>query len=110
MTTERPATGWNLQRVTMHPGETPAGGRGHVTFALDGGMERAKRVKATIGVDDETQGRGSVGFILEIFRSGAWQSVFTSPVLRGGPEMSPRQGSRTPADMRVDEVRGFSIP
>ena len=21
MTTERPATGWNLQRVTMHPGE-----------------------------------------------------------------------------------------
>jgi hypothetical protein len=47
-------------------------------------MERAKRFKATIGVDDETQGRGSVGFILEIFRSGAWQSVFTSPVLRGG--------------------------
>lgn len=70
--------------IITHPEKTPEGGKAHVTFALTGGLARAKRLKACIGVDDSAKNAGSATFIVEARCNGQWQKVFESGVLRGG--------------------------
>jgi hypothetical protein len=73
--------------VLVHPGEKAGGGSGFVEFALVGGLARATRFKATVGVEDSVQDRGSVIFRLYVRRNEAWQQRYDSGVLRGGGEI-----------------------
>lgn len=62
------------------------GGIGRVTYALDGGLDRAKWLKAVIGIEDAMlkQANASVTFAVEVRRQGRWERVFESDVLRAG--------------------------
>jgi len=82
----------------MHPGETDEGGRGFAEFELVGGLARATRFKATIGVEDTVQDRGSVVFLLYIRRDGTWQQAHESGILRGGGETGEIDIDITKAD------------
>lgn len=73
--------------VFVHPGENPKGGSGFAEFSLDGGLAKATRFKATVGVEDTVQDRGSVGFRVYVRRNGTWQQVYDSGILRGGGEI-----------------------
>jgi hypothetical protein len=73
--------------VLVHPGEKPEGGRGFAVFAQDGALARASRFKATVGVEDTVQDRGSVVFQVYVRRAGTWQQVYDSGILRGGGEI-----------------------
>lgn len=84
--------------VFMHPGETDEGGRGFAEFELVGGLARATRFKATIGVEDTVQDRGSVVFLLYIRRDGTWQQAHESGILRGGGETGEIDIDITKAD------------
>lgn len=74
--------------LLMCPEETPQGGIGHATWLLEGGLRQARKFEATIGIEDAMKdtGIGSVIFTVEVFRSGKWQSVFESPVLKWGED------------------------
>jgi hypothetical protein len=72
------------QSLILCPEAAPTGGRGRVTYDLSGGLERATTLKATIGVDDAVKPNGTVVFIVEVERKGAWEKVFESGILRGG--------------------------
>jgi len=63
-----------------------AGGKGQVTYVLDGGLERASRFRAVVGIEDQVKddGRPSVTFAVDVRRHGAWQCIFETPVLRWG--------------------------
>jgi alpha-galactosidase len=68
----------------LHPEQTPDGGRSRATFVLTGGLQRAKRFTATVGVEAEVGKRGSTTFAVEVRSGGTWKRVFESGVLRGG--------------------------
>jgi hypothetical protein len=86
--------GTTYQRgLLLHPGETPNGGRGHAEFAMSGGLAAAKRFKATVGIEGQQRTQGSVVFIVEGHRNGAWQQLVKTPVLRAG---------KPPQDLDVD--------
>ena len=70
--------------LLLHPKELPGGGRAWVVVALGGTLSAAARFKATVGVEDTAQTRGSVVFIVEARRGGAWQKLFDSGLQRGG--------------------------
>ena len=84
--------------VFVHPGETHEGGRGFAEFALVGGLARATRFKATIGVEDTMQDRGSAVFLVYIRRDGTWQQAHESGILRGGGEIKEVDVDITRAD------------
>ncbi|MBI2303005.1 MAG: NPCBM/NEW2 domain-containing protein [Armatimonadetes bacterium] len=70
--------------LMMHPRAKPDGGA-EATFELTGGLAKAARLLASIGVEDEMLGRGgSVTFIVEVHRAGQWERVFESEVLKVG--------------------------
>ena len=72
--------------LLLCPEQTETGGRGHVTYAIDGGLRKAARFKAIVGIDDEVRKykRGSVVFIVEVRREGAWKRVLETPVIKSG--------------------------
>lgn len=70
--------------LLLHPAETPAGGRAEVIYDLPGGLAKAERLRATLGVDDAVKPNGSVVFLVEVERDGQWQKVFESGILRSG--------------------------
>ncbi|NQT85431.1 NPCBM/NEW2 domain-containing protein, partial [bacterium] len=70
--------------LLLHPEATKSGGRAHVTYALAAGLAKAARFLAVVGVDDAAGKQGSVVFIVEARRAGAWQQVYKSAVLLGG--------------------------
>ncbi len=72
--------------LLMCPEETAQGGVGHATWVFDGGLRRARKFTATIGVEDamKSTGIGTVVFIVEVLRAGKWQRVYESPVLKWG--------------------------
>ncbi len=72
------------QSLMLCPEAAQGGGRGQVVYDLNGGLERALTFKATIGVDDAVKPNGTVIFIVELERNGAWEKVFESAILRGG--------------------------
>lgn len=59
--------------------------RGEAVFALTGGTA----FSASIGIEDSTSGRGSVAFAVDLFISGEWKNVLTSPVMGGGDAAIP---------------------
>ena len=69
--------------LITHPAETDAGGKAHVTYAIDGGLAKAQRFTARIGIEDQApEDLGSCTFVVEIRREGTWQRVFESQVIR----------------------------
>ncbi|NUQ01317.1 MAG: NPCBM/NEW2 domain-containing protein, partial [Armatimonadetes bacterium] len=66
------------------PAAAPPGGRGQAVFALTNGLERATTLTARVGLDDVVKTNGSVVFIVEVLRDGAWEQVYQSRLLRGG--------------------------
>jgi len=70
--------------ILIHVEAAEGGGRSHATYALAGGLARATRFKATIGLDDEAGKAGTCTFAVEVLRDGKWERVFESGVLRGG--------------------------
>jgi hypothetical protein len=75
--------------LLTHPGTTPQGGRATVVYALEGGLAKAKRFVAWVGIDDSAASAGSCVFIVEVRRKGEWQRLFASAVLRGGQPGQP---------------------
>lgn len=69
--------------LTMHPAETPEGGRATATWLIDGGLKAARRLLATVGVDATATDRGSVVFIVDVQVGGIWREALRSPTLRG---------------------------
>jgi hypothetical protein len=63
------------------------GGLGHVTYAIEGGLKRARRFKAVIGIEDEMlqYNRGTATFAVEVLRGGKWERVYESGVIKLGP-------------------------
>ena len=57
-----------------------------LTYALDG---EYRRFQADIGLDDMTQGRGSVVCRVYIDPGSGWQLAFESPVIRGRQSLVP---------------------
>lgn len=76
--------------LLLCPGETETGGRGHVAYALDGGLRKATRFTAVVGIDEamRTYNHGSVVFIVEVRRQGRWDRVLETPVIRFGQTQS----------------------
>ena len=69
--------------LLLHPGKTPDGGRAHAEFGMTGGLAAARRFQATVGVEGGESKRGSVAFIVEGRRAGAWQELAKTPVMTG---------------------------
>ncbi len=58
-----------------------------ITYRLD---KPYRRLEAELGIDDDTQGMGSVVFRVFIDdRSGKWKLRYTSPTIRGGDAPTP---------------------
>jgi parallel beta-helix repeat protein len=78
--------------ILIHPAKQTEGepSRAAVTYQLDSIFREARRFKATVGVDDAADERGSVTFKVELFRNGAWETAYESPLLRGGPRAEQR--------------------
>jgi len=73
--------------LLLHPTETADGkGRASVVYRLDGELDKAKRFKAVIGIDDamSTYNKGSATFIVEAHRAGNWVCIFESGHLKLG--------------------------
>ena len=70
--------------LMLCPETTPQGGRGHATFDLAGGLAKAQRFLAAVGIEDTVKIAGSVIFRVEVERAGKWEQVFLSPILKGG--------------------------
>ncbi|NLY02596.1 MAG: hypothetical protein GXY83_41485 [Rhodopirellula sp.] len=70
--------------LMLCPEASPAGGRGSATYELSGGLDKATRFCAVIGVDDAVKPNGTVVFIVEVFRGRDWAEVWRSRILRGG--------------------------
>jgi hypothetical protein len=70
--------------LILHPQVTDKGGIGHITYALTGGLAKAKILHAMLGIEDETNVGASVTFAVEVFRGGKWEQVFASGILRKG--------------------------
>lgn len=71
--------------LLIHPLRTEAGVHGEAVYSLEPPLHRASRFRATIGIDDGGDHRGSVSFRVDLFRGGEWETAFQSPVLRGRP-------------------------
>ena len=76
--------------IMLCPEATRDGGIGHVTYVLDGGLDKARRFVAVIGIEDamKVHQRGSATFAVEARRNGQWQRLFESPVLTLGQTQS----------------------
>lgn len=70
--------------IMLCPERTDAGGQGHVTYELNGGLAKAALLCASLGVDDAAGKEGSVTFAVEVLRGEQWERVFTSEVVRRG--------------------------
>ncbi|MFW6161587.1 MAG: NPCBM/NEW2 domain-containing protein [Planctomycetota bacterium] len=70
--------------LLMHPESGDAGGTAHAVWPLTHGLAEARRLKATVGIDDAVGRRGSAVFFVDVQRGGKWEQVFKSGVLRGG--------------------------
>ena len=75
--------------LLTHPETTAQGGRAFVVYALDGGLAKATRFQARVGIDDSAANAGSAVFIVEVRRNGQWQKVYESGILRGGQPNPP---------------------
>lgn len=66
------------------PGGT--GGKGSVTYMLDGGLNQASRFRAVVGIEDamKVHKNGSATFAVDLYRQGEWQTAFESRLLRIG--------------------------
>jgi len=84
--------------LLTHPETTPDGGRATVVYALEGGLGKATRFKAWVGIDDSAGNAGSSTFAVEVRHNGQWQRVFESGVLRGGQPAAPVDADITGAD------------
>ncbi len=62
----------------------PAGDKAYGEAVYELGEGAGRRLKAVVGVDDATAGRGSVTFAVQVERDGQWVELWQSPVLRGG--------------------------
>lgn len=74
-----------LKGILLHPAEGEDGkGFGQVTYDLAGALAKARRFKATIGIDDamDHYQKGSATFRVEVLRDGRWQQLYESPVLK----------------------------
>lgn len=58
---------------------------GYAEFDLSE-LPKARGLTAVIGIEDATKKRGSVVFVIEAKRSGSWETLYKSPVLRGSDE------------------------
>ncbi len=72
--------------LLMHPGEPE--GLASATWDLAPGL-RNLHLRALVGVEDNVAERGSVIFIVDLWRDGEWQEAWRSPVQRGGGEPLP---------------------
>jgi hypothetical protein len=70
--------------LTTHAETTPEGGRAFVVYSLRGWLRMATRFRAWIGIESAAGKEGSCTFIVEAHRSGQWEKVYESPVLRAG--------------------------
>jgi len=72
--------------LLLHPERLEAGGsRAHVTYILEPPLDRATAFRATVGIDDGSDERGSVAFKVELLYGEEWRVAFESPILRGRP-------------------------
>jgi len=71
--------------LLLHPkGDTR---RGEVVFSLSD--LKGKSFRALVGIEDQTAGRGSVSFEVQLWKDGGWESAFKSPVVGGGDAPLP---------------------
>jgi len=70
--------------LMLCPESSPAGAQGEVIFALPAG--KARVLHSDVGIEDGARGQGSAVFIVQRGSSaeGPWETLFTSPTLRGG--------------------------
>ena len=71
--------------LTLCPEPSPDGTHGEVIYQLPTGRP-TPTFRTEVGISDSSRGRGSAIFMVQIGDSpgGKWQTLFTSPVLRGG--------------------------
>ena len=72
--------------LLMHPERRDAGSEAYAIYELTPPLDKAHAFKATVGVDDGGDQRGSVRFRVELRRAGEWETVFESPELFGRPK------------------------
>ena len=72
--------------LLLHPMRTDTGVQGEAVYALDPPLHRATRFRATVGIDDGGDHRGSASFRVDLLREGEWETAFQSPVLHGRPK------------------------
>ncbi|MDX9978524.1 MAG: NPCBM/NEW2 domain-containing protein [Lentisphaeria bacterium] len=72
--------------LLIHPLRTDAGVFGEAVYSLEPPLHRATRFRATVGIDDGGDQRGSASFRVDLFRNGEWETAFQSPVLHGRPK------------------------
>ena len=72
--------------LSTHARAREAGGESVVTYGLSGGLSRARRFRAVVGVDDSAGNAGSCQFRVEVLRNGQWEVLQETGVLRGGDE------------------------
>ena len=75
--------------IMICPETSPDGNHSYAVYDLGGGLQRAKVLQATIGVDDAVGRRGSVTFAVEVERGGQWVKLFESKVVKGGDAPQP---------------------
>jgi hypothetical protein len=66
------------------PGTSDEGGLGYVTYELTGGLGKAARLSAVIGIDYAVGTSGSATFVVEVLREEDWECAFESRTLPGG--------------------------
>jgi len=78
-------SGREFQRgVMICPQVTTEGGRGQVTYLLEGGLRKSRWFRAVVGVEDEAHKdhQGSAAFIVEVRRGGKWEKCYESKALK----------------------------
>lgn len=58
---------------------------GHAEFDLSE-LPTVRGMTAVVGIEDATNGRGSVSFIVQAKRADSWETLYETPVLRGSDE------------------------
>ena len=72
--------------LLMHPESRAGGSEAYAIYELRPPLDKARAFRATVGVDDAGDERGSVRFKVELRRAGEWEAVFESPELHGRPK------------------------
>jgi len=76
--------------LLIHAEKVGKGSTAHVTYDLNGALRATTRFKALIGIDAAADERGSMSFRVEVERADRWETLYQSPVLRGGSKAEQR--------------------